>query len=331
VLRKLNSPLDLVDIRTNSLTRGQVLIRIVISGLCGAQLQEIGGHKGNEKFLPHLLGHEGFGEVVATGPDVSKVRVGQKVVMHWRKGSGIESDFPQYQTNHDVISGGKITTLSEFSVVSENRITPIGDDVDPELAALMGCSLSTAFSLVEKQINKIDGMSILILGAGGLGQSISIALSSSVKCETIFFDYNHSKFDLVNNLQNEFIDDLQKILDRKFDVIIDTIGDDNIFTNAINLLNPSGEYFLIAQPIPNKSLIINNADKLFEGNGKKIIAVQGGDFYPDADLEKYIKQIKNKSINYTRLITHRFKLKDINNAIECLKTGSTGRVMIEMK
>ena len=320
----------MVDISTSSLTRGQVLIKVIISGLCGAQLQEIGGYKGNEKFLPHLLGHEGFGEVIAAGPDVSKVRIGQKVVMHWRKGAGIESSFPQYLNNNEVISGGKITTLSEFSVVSENRITPIADNVDPELAALMGCSLSTAFSLVEKQINKIDGMSILILGAGGLGQSISIALSSSVKCETVFFDYNHSKIDLVKNLQNEFVDNLQKLLGRKFDVIIDTIGDGRVFTIAMNLLNPSGEYFLIAQPIPNESLIIENADKLFEGNGKKIFAVQGGDFNPDADLEKYINQIMNKSINYSKLITHRFKLNEINEALECLKTESTGRIIIEM-
>ena len=74
---------------------GQVLVKVLVSGLCGAQLHEIRGHKGNEKFLPHLMGHEGCGIVEEVGPGVTTVKVGDKVVMHWRPGSGIESSFSQ--------------------------------------------------------------------------------------------------------------------------------------------------------------------------------------------------------------------------------------------
>ena len=97
VLEAINEPLKIREVGLTSLKTGQVLVKVLISGLCGAQLQEIKGFKGNAKFLPHLMGHEGCGIVEAVGLGVTTVEVGDKVVMHWRPGSGIESDFPKYE------------------------------------------------------------------------------------------------------------------------------------------------------------------------------------------------------------------------------------------
>ena len=121
ILEKINHPLLIKDVDCTALKVGQVLVKNIMSGLCGAQLHEIRGHKGNEKFLPHLMGHEGCGIVMEVGTGVGTVKVGDKVVMHWRQGSGIESDFPNYILDNKVISSGKVTTLSEYSIVSENR------------------------------------------------------------------------------------------------------------------------------------------------------------------------------------------------------------------
>ena len=68
---------------------GQVLVKVVYSGICGAQLNEIDARKGPDKFLPHLLGHEGGGIVERCGPGVTVVKPGDHVVMHWRQGRGI--------------------------------------------------------------------------------------------------------------------------------------------------------------------------------------------------------------------------------------------------
>ena len=64
-----------------------------MSGICSSQLGEIDGVKGFDKFIPHLMGHEGCGRIIKTGPGVSTVR-GDKVVLHWKKGSGINSETP---------------------------------------------------------------------------------------------------------------------------------------------------------------------------------------------------------------------------------------------
>jgi S-(hydroxymethyl)glutathione dehydrogenase/alcohol dehydrogenase len=112
VLEIINHPLAIREVELSELVVGQVLVKVLVSGLCGAQLHEIRGHKGNAKFLPHLMGHEGCGIVDEVGPGVTTVKPGDKVVMHWRPGSGSESTFPNYTLDGKVISSGKVTTLS---------------------------------------------------------------------------------------------------------------------------------------------------------------------------------------------------------------------------
>jgi len=72
------------------LLRGQVLIKINLTGVCGSQIGEIKGVKGKDEYLPHLLGHEGSGRIVEIGEGVSKVSSGDLVILGWIKGSGLE-------------------------------------------------------------------------------------------------------------------------------------------------------------------------------------------------------------------------------------------------
>ena len=96
ILNKLNGPLVVGDVEPRALCYGQVSVKVVASGICGAQLQEIAGLKGNSGYVPHLLGHEGFGIVTGIGDGVTRVAVDDYVVMHWRKASGIESAIPSF-------------------------------------------------------------------------------------------------------------------------------------------------------------------------------------------------------------------------------------------
>ena len=81
ILVKQNSPLVIDEISfPEKLFKGQVLVKIFYSGVCGSQLGEITGIKGKDKYLPHLLGHEAVGEVVDFGNKVTKVKKGDKVL-----------------------------------------------------------------------------------------------------------------------------------------------------------------------------------------------------------------------------------------------------------
>src|SRR5689334_3705009 len=103
VLAAYHAPLALCDVELTPLQWGQVQVRVQASGICGAQLQEIRGEKirpaaqieGGKSDLPHLLGHEGCGIVEKIGVGVTRVKPGDKVVLHWRKAAGIDSPFPR--------------------------------------------------------------------------------------------------------------------------------------------------------------------------------------------------------------------------------------------
>src|SRR6516225_2974488 len=149
ILVEQRIPLVVDEIRLpRALSVGQVLVKIHASGICGSQLGEIDGVKGPDSFLPHLLGHEGSGTVIAVGPGVRHVYEGQKVVLHWRKSRGIEAELPVYTWQDRKVNAGWVTTFNEYGIVSENRLTPIPDDSDMDIAALFGCAVTTGFGVV---------------------------------------------------------------------------------------------------------------------------------------------------------------------------------------
>ena len=106
------------------------------------------------------MGHEGCGIVESVGLGVNTVKAGDKVVMHWRPGDGIESPFPSYILDGKRISSGKVTTLSEYSIVSENRLTKIDPKTPTVLKLMLGCSMTTALGLIDNEINLKFGESV---------------------------------------------------------------------------------------------------------------------------------------------------------------------------
>ena len=125
ILYELNKPLIVKTIKPSKLIEGQVLVKIFFSGVCRSQLMEVNGARGEDVWLPHLLGHEASGEVIKVGKKVSKVKVGDKVVLGWIKGEGIDAPGAKYSSGNEIINSGKISTFSNYSIVSENRLVKL--------------------------------------------------------------------------------------------------------------------------------------------------------------------------------------------------------------
>ncbi|MDO8573080.1 MAG: zinc-binding dehydrogenase [bacterium] len=340
ILVEINSPLTVGEVTLTELSFGQVLVKILVSGICGSQLQEIAGNKGNAKFVPHLLGHEGCGIVDDIGPGVTKVKKGDKVVMHWRKGDGIESDFPTYMFKGKPMKSGKVTTLSEYSIVSENRITPVPHDTPNELCALLGCGLSTALGTINEEANVKFGESVMIVGAGGLGVNLIKAAKAASAHPIIVIDIHDNKKEVseslgahlyVNCKTNSIKDEMHKVFGMKdIDVIIDTSGNKKSLEDTIPLLSGSGRYILVGQPKPGESIELLNAHHLFGGEGKMIKATQGGKFSPTQQIPRYIRMHKAGIISVDEIITHRMSLNEINEAVDLVRSGQASRILIEM-
>ena len=330
VLEKIDAPLAVRDVELTELKFGQVLVKVLVSGLCGAQLHEIRGHKGNAKYLPPLMGHEGCGIVEEVGLGVTTVKPGDKVVMHWRLGEGMEAPFPNYVLDGKTISSGKVTTLSEYSIVSENRVTAIPPETPSVLAAMLGCSLTTALGIIDNECDLKFGETVAIIGCGGVGLNLIQAATMRSPLKIYGVDINRQMIDLTYimgaTLFTESINDIEKSID----VIIDTTGIPQVIADAYNKLAPSGRLILVGQPAPGKSVELPNAVSMFDGTGKSVKATQGGGTIPHVDIPRYIDLASRGIISYEQLHTDTFTLDEVNDAFDLLKSGSAGRIMIKI-
>lgn len=331
ILTQHNAPLTLADVEPCPLQPGQVLVRMLVTGICGAQLAEIRGEKDERAPMPRLIGHEGCAIVEEVGPGVTKVAKGNKVVCHWRKSSGMESDFPRYRYDGLEISSGRIATFAEFAILSENRITRVPDETPNELCALLGCGLSTALGVMENEAKLKAGDSVLIVGCGGVGLSLIRVAKMMGASEVVASDTNEGKFAKFARAAGsdyEFHPTRFNGIER-FDVIVDTSGNPEAIALTIKLLAPNGRFVMVGQPRPGAQFIVESARHMFDGEGKTIKATQGGQFDPDKDIPRYVAAQRSGALNIAGLVTHRFPLSEINQAIGVVRDGNAGRVMIE--
>ena len=155
---------------------GQVLVKVLFSGVCRSQLMEVQGKRGTDPWLPHLLGHEGSGIVEAIGAGVSKVRPGDAVILTWIKGEGLDAPGGFFQRNGERINAGPVTTFSDYTVVSENRLVHKPPGLDFDLAVLFGCALPTGGGMVMNELDVGPGSTAIVLGLGGVGLSALMTL-----------------------------------------------------------------------------------------------------------------------------------------------------------
>lgn len=339
VLAKLKAPLEIAELELpEALSFGQVLVKVHFSGICGAQINEIDGAKGPDKFLPHLLGHEGSATVLETGAGVKTVKKGDRVVMHWRQSNGIQSETPAYSWNGKKVNSGWVTTFNNYSIVSENRLTRIPADFDLKIAPLFGCAVTTAMGVINNNAQVKVGQSVVVFGVGGVGLNIVQAAAMVSANPIIAIDIVDSKLEMAKrfgathcfnsaktvNLGEEIL----KIVGRAgSDVIIETTGIAKVIEQAYELTHPDGKTILVGVPTKGNNISIYSLPLHFK---KVLKGSHGGDAEPHLDIPRYIRLIYAGKFNLSGLVTHEFKLEQINEAIALVRSGNAGRVLVAM-
>lgn len=336
VLYELNSPLVIEEIEIPKLKEGQVLVKVLYSGVCRSQLNEIKGFKGPDKFLPHLLGHEGSGIVQEVGEKVRKVKKGDYAVLSWIKGKGIEALSAQYKKGNTVINSGAIATFSQYAVISENRLVKIPEEIPADTAALLGCAIPTGAGVITNTLKVNQKSSLAVFGIGGIGASAILAAKMK-KCKTIIaVDVAKQKLEYAKKLgathvlefdENNCLASLKRICPQGIDFALEASGAKRAMELAFEIIHKQGTAVIAGNLRSDEKIMLNPFDFI---KGKRIIGTWGGETDPDKDIPQYAAAYRKGTLPLDSLITHRFQLEDINKAVSALEQGRAGRILIEL-
>ncbi len=330
--------LSIKNLEVPELEYGQILIKVMFSGVCRSQLMEIYGLRGSDPWLPHLLGHEGSGIVIKTGPGVTKVKVGDEVILTWIESEGIDAKGAIYKSEGTKINSGKITTFSNYTIASENRVILKPKYLSFEEAVLFGCALATGAGIVQNELDINKNSTVLIIGLGGIGLSALMMLQSMKTKKIIVVDNSESKLALakkwgVKCVLNAKDDNINEIIEKQtpdgIDFCIESAGKVETIELGFSLIKKNGGHLIFASHPPENDKISLNPHELI--SGKKISGSWGGSTKPDRDIP-IMSEILLPNITKVRdLLTHRYPLENINDAINDLNSGLVFRPIIEMK
>ena len=318
------------------LERGQVLVKIFLSGICRSQLMEYFGLRGKDKWLPHLFGHEAIGEVISVGPAVKKVKKRDRVILTWIKAKGLESNKISFIKNKKFINAGKVTTFSDYTVVSENRTVKISKKIPLKFGTLLGCAFLTGGGLVINKFMKLNRNKIIgVFGLGGVGISaLSMLLSLGFK-KIVVIDKDKKKLDLakrlgcnllLNSSKKNYREELINKYGQSLDYCIEAGGSVKTIEAAFNLIKNNGCLFFSSHPKYGATIKLNPHHLI---SGKKIYGCWGGFSTPDKDIKIIINKINKKYIKILERNIKLYPIENLNKAFHDLNNGKVLRAMIK--
>ena len=334
ILVEQRQPLVLDEVEVPALGYGQVLVEVAVTRICGSQIGEIDGVKGPDRFLPHLLGHEGGGTILEVGPEVRKVKAGDRVVLHWRPGTGIDSRPPVYTWNGRNCNAGCVATFSRFAVVSENRLTPVAAMVDFEICALLADTLTTGFGVITNNARIRIGESVVVIGVGGIGLGVILGAKLAGAYPIIAVDlYDHKlakareygATHTINSTRDDFDAASMAILHGPADAVIDGSAQPAVLEKAFALAGPQGRCVVFGVMPHDRKLSLNTLPLHF---GKTLTGSHGGESEPAHDIPRYLRLMDGGGFDPRGMVSHRVKLADINDTIARMRSGEVIHAMI---
>lgn len=336
VLRVLGRPLEVERLELPRLAEGQVLVRMQLAAVCQSQRLEVSGVRGPDPHLPHLIGHEGIGEVADVGPGVTKVAPEDQVVLSWIRGSGRPGAPVAYGSPRGVVNAGPIATFCEMPVVAEQCVTRIAPPVDPAVGVLAGCALPTGAGTVWNAMAPRPDGRVCIIGLGGVGLAAVAGAAYAGWGQIVAVDLKPGRLQRARALgATETIDAGAEDLDAAaarltngagFDLVVECAGAVAAMEAAVRLARPRGGRVIIAGNLEaGQTIRIDPFDLI---RGRWVGGTWGGGIDPDADIPRIVRLVETNALDHRLLTGPTFPLEAVNEAIAALGADDPGRPLI---
>jgi S-(hydroxymethyl)glutathione dehydrogenase/alcohol dehydrogenase len=336
VLYACGTPLRIVEsVEVPPPGPGQVHVRLAYSGVCHSQLMEVRGGRGVDRFLPHLLGHEGSGVVLAVGDGVTKVGPGDRVVLGWIRGEGADAPGPRYRVGDTVLNAGGVTTFNSEAIVAENRCVKLPEGVPLDVAVLFGCAVPTGAGIVFNELAPPAGAQAAVFGLGGIGMVAAMALRAA-GCRVIAVDIEAAKLeaaralgvtDTIDARHDDPVQAIGRLTEgRGVDFAVDAAGRVRTIEQAYAVVRKFGGLCVFASHPPNGERLSLDPHDLI--SGKQIRGSWGGASQPDTDVPRFATLYREGRLPVGRLLGKRYSLDQINDALDDLEAGRVMRPLI---
>jgi len=339
VLVETGKPLQVMTLTLPPLKPGQVMVEMDYAGVCHSQLHEIRGRRGPDRFLPHTLGHEGAGTVLARGQGVAKVKPGDKVVVTWIKGDGADVPGTIYESTNGPVNSGAVSAFMTVSVTCENRVVPISDVKLPmREAALLGCAVPTGAGVVINTADVQPGSSVAVFGVGGIGLSAVLAAAMRGAATIVAVDIIADKLaaarragatHTIDAASQDVLERIREITDgRGVDTAVEAAGLPQTMETAFASVAYGGGLCVLAGNVSfGEKISLDPFDLI---RGRKIVGTWGGETIPDRDIPLYAEMFLAGKLPFDQLVSHEWALDDINVAFDELEAGRVSRALIRM-
>ena len=338
---------------TRELGPGDVRVRIRASGVCHSDLSAMNGVLANR--WPFVLGHEGAGDVVQAGPDTGPVRVGDRVTVCWvppcghcafcLRGEGnlcTEVFVPTAQRTNFTLDGAEIYgmcgtgTLAEEVVLPWQCAVPVPADVPYDVAALIGCGVTTGVGAVFNTARVTLGSTVAVIGCGGVGISVVQGARIAGAAEIVAIDPSAEKRDLVGKFgatravaPDEARAAMKELTGRQgFDYVFECVGRSALVRQAYDLTRRGGSVVIVGAGSRDDAVQFTMNELFYDS--KRILASMYGGGDVRLEYERLIRLWRAGRLDLASMVTARLPLERINEALDLLRTGAAIRTVIEL-
>lgn len=358
---EVKKPLTIEEIEVNAPKSGEVLVRMVASGVCHTDAFTLSGED-PEGVFPCVLGHEGAGVVEEVGPGVTTLKSGDHVIPLYipecrvceNCRSGLtnlctalnETEWSGLMPDGTVrySKGGKkifhymgASTFAKYSVIPEIALAKINPEAPLEKVCLLGCGITTGIGAVLNTAKVRPGSTVAIFGLGGIGLSVVQGAVMAKASRIITIDINESKFELAKQLgatdflnPRNYTQPIQEVIEELtkggVDYSFECVGNVDLMRSALECCRMGwGESIIIGVAGAGKT-VQTRPYQLVTGRTWKGTAFGG--VRGRSELPMYVDQYLNGKIEIDKMITHTMGIQDINHAFDLMHQGKSIRSVI---
>jgi len=353
VCRAFGAPLSIETVELAEPGPGEALIRTAACAICHSDVFYIDGAWGGE--LPAVYGHEAAGVVEAVGAGVTRLKVGDHVVATLIRNCGFcpacaegapvfcEEVFPLDRSTplHDgagepIVHGLRTGAFAEHILVDQSQAVPIPKDIPLDSAALIACGVLTGLGAVVNTAGVKAGSSVVVIGCGGVGlnsiQGARLAGASPI----IAIDVEPLKLAAARefgatetiNARSENVVERATALNggRKADWVFVSVGVKGAAEQGISLMKRNGATVLVGMPPSGVTATIDPG--WLAADGQSILGSKMGSARPAIDVPKIVELYREGRLKLDPLISGRYRLESINEALASSRSGAAVRNVI---